>query len=377
MDTWTIYLLLYTFAALYTLWFSYAIVFLSDADKKRYPRYHATVSIILPTYNEENHIIERTIKHACLTNAEVIVIDDGSPRAKQACIRNLPYNFTFFCYQKNKGKRHAQSIGFRAAKGDILVTLDSDTIITQRSIDEILKPFHDRRVAAVTGNVDVVNKKKNLLTRMIAARYWNAFNFERYKQSFFGVVNCCTGVFSAYRKNAILPLLKPYLNQTFLGKKQTWGDDRALTTLLLRKHKIVFRKEAMSYTYVPEKLGIFIKQQIRWKKSFIRENLLSVTFMFQRSPALAYEILYTSLVPLVSFVIRFGMVVLIIANPLFIIWFVGMITFMALLRSYYMFMEKGAESVYNVFYAFLHEGIVYWLYFYALLTLTDTKWGTR
>ena len=377
MELWIAYLIFYSVFTLFSLWYDYCIVLVQDISTKKHRKYPARVSIIIPTYKEEKAIIARTIREACKINAEVIVIDDGSGSDEVEFLKSLPYKFTLYHYEKNMGKRYAQSIGFLNAKSEIVITLDSDTLITQESVDNILKPFHNKRIAAVTGNAKVANKNKNLLTRMIAARYWNAFNFERYRQSFFGLVTCCTGVFSAYRKDIVIPLIKAYNNQVFMGKKQTWGDDRALTTMLLRNHEVVYCKDALAYTHVPEKFGKFVKQQIRWKKSFIRESYLSLSFMFKRSGILSYDVLYTSLMPYLSLLVRISMILFIIVHPPLILWFIGVIVLMAFLRSYYMFMEEGMDAVNNISYAFVHELVIYWLYFYALLTLNDTRWGTR
>ena len=105
------------------------------------------------------------------------------------------------------------------------------------------------------------------------ARYWLAFHIEKASQSPYSSVTCCSGPFSAYRKEYLMEYLDEWNNQYFLGNKCTYGDDRGLTTLMLRNgYKVRFSKYAMCLTNVPTTLKIFIKQQIRWKKSFIREN---------------------------------------------------------------------------------------------------------
>ena len=64
-------------------------------------------------------------------------------------------------------------------------------------------------------------------------------------------VTCCSGCFSAYRREAILPHLDWWEHQTFLGKPSTFGDDRSLTNCVLRTWKVRYEARAVSHTLVP------------------------------------------------------------------------------------------------------------------------------
>jgi len=71
----------------------------------------------------------------------------------------------------------------------------------------------------------------------------------------------------------------------FLGKKITFGDDRALTNLMLRKgYKTIYHDKAEAYTIVPNTLKTFLKQQIRWKKGWFINSIRSVKFVTKRDP---------------------------------------------------------------------------------------------
>ena len=48
--------------------------------------------------------------------------------------------------------------------------------------------------------------------------------------SVFNAVTCCSGCFSAYRREAILPHLEAWEHQRFLGQESTFGDDRSLSS---------------------------------------------------------------------------------------------------------------------------------------------------
>ena len=69
---------------------------------------------------------------------------------------------------------------------------------------------------------------------MQAVRYFVAFKVVKAAESVFSAVTCCSGCFSAYRREAILPHLDWWEHQTFLGRPSTFGDDRSLTNCVLR-----------------------------------------------------------------------------------------------------------------------------------------------
>jgi glycosyltransferase involved in cell wall biosynthesis len=92
------------------------------------------ISVIIPSYNEEESIVELSISlkkvfermHA---NYEVIFIDDGSSDDSFQKIREVNrLNNRFKCikFKRNYGKSAALSEGFKAAKGDIIITMDAD-----------------------------------------------------------------------------------------------------------------------------------------------------------------------------------------------------------------------------------------------------------
>ncbi len=89
-------------------------------------------------------------------------------------------------------------------------------------------------MAAVAGKVLVLNRYSGLITRLLAVRFFLAFDLGRAAQSRFGAVLCCPGALTAYRRSAVMAVLGRWSTQTLLGEPCTIGEDRALTTWLLR-----------------------------------------------------------------------------------------------------------------------------------------------
>jgi cellulose synthase/poly-beta-1,6-N-acetylglucosamine synthase-like glycosyltransferase len=341
------------------------------------------ISVIIPYYNEEIDLLRRTLVGVLNAkgNKEVIVVDDGSPDL--SCAKMLEEEFKgqiiFARYEKNRGKRQAQAEGFNYVTGEFLVTIDSDAVIEEDALIKLIDPLiRNPIVGATTGNIYVLNRNDNALTRMIAARYWNAFNVERKSLSHYGIVTCCSGVLSAYRTTLFHQMLPQYIGQKFLGVECTYGDDRHLTNLILREgYRIHYVEEAKCYTAAPTTMKKFVKQQLRWKKSFLRESLISLSFAFKHSILLPVEVLFNLIVPFWSLAIRLALIASMVMNPSLIPVFIASVVTVAVIRNFFLFFEDKELAIYSVPYAFIHEFVLFWLYFVAAFQLRGSSWGTR
>ena len=185
---------------------------------------------------------------------------------------------------------------------------------------------------------------------MINFRYDSAFSFEKESQSTFGLVNCCSGCFSAYRTSAVRGILDRYENQTFLGRKCTFGDDRHLTNLILEKYKVITCSKAKAYTYSPTTIKGFIKQNRRWKCSFIRENFFTMKYMFKKSFILSLDIIMMTIYPLFSLLARVVMLFSIFIYPILIPYYLSIIILMTILHN-----PKTIKNVKNFIYGNLYS----------------------
>jgi hyaluronan synthase len=342
------------------------------------------VSVIVPVYNEQPDILA-----ACLHSLynqhyqalEIIVVDDGSQRHQQV-YRML--NGGRFCLilGGRGGKRHAQKLGFDRATGDIIVTVDSDTILhSPHALANIVQRFSDERVGAVTGDVRVENKDTNLLTRLIAYRYWTAFHQERAAQSYFLVLMCCSGPFSAYRRTVLEEVKERYVSQSFLGEPCTFGDDRHLTNLVLEQgHLVAFDSQAIAHTYVPETMRQYIKQQVRWNKSFYREMLWTFKAFRQHHWYLMYDLIMQCTLPflLLTALVATGYQVLGGGHLGLLLQYVLSLVGIGLIRALYgIYRTSDFGFLWFMLYGFIHVGLLLPTRLYALATMRQTGWGTR
>jgi hyaluronan synthase len=347
--------------------------------------YRPSCSIVIPAFNEEG-CIEATID-ACFSadypadRIEVVVVDDGSSdRTWERMLAARERHPSLLCVQfsQNRGKRAAMAEGIRRSSGDICVFIDSDSVIEPDGLAHIMADFRDDEVGAVVGTADVMNKAQNRMTKMQQVRYFVAFRVVKGSESVFGAVTCASGCFSAYRRSALLTILPKWETQRFLGRPATYGDDRALTNYILRDHKVTYQSNARSHTLAPDTLKGFLIQQIRWRKSWLRESLHVVRFMWRKHPiaaALTYlGVFFPWVAPVVAFRSLYWHSIM-TGSP----WFYLMGAYvMALLYSlYYAVSRKSPLWHHGITFIVIYMAFLVWLTYYALLTLRDTGWGTR
>ncbi len=163
------------------------------------------LSIVIPLLNEDESLPELTawIERVVAANNysyEVIFVDDGSTDNSWKVINQLRAknpNIKGIKFQRNYGKAAALNEGFRAAQGDVVITMDADL---QDSPDEI----PGLRNMLLEGNYDIVSGWKkvrydNKLTKNIPSKIYNSVNRKLSKTNLHDM-NC--GL-KAYKKNVV------------------------------------------------------------------------------------------------------------------------------------------------------------------------------
>lgn len=349
-----------------------------------------SVSFVVPAKNEGDNIAETLRRFGQVEypkhKIEVIAINDGSTdntldEMKKVQSELGPYvsRFEVVDWKVNKGKREGMAAGVKMAKGEIIIFIDSDSFIEKDCVYHLVKHFANPSVGAVSGHTDVHNSDTNLLTKMQAVRYYISFKIYKAAESVFGLVTCCPGCCSAYRREYLMEFIDEWLNQKFLGKQCTFGDDRSLTNYVLRKYKAIYSEEARARTIVPDKFRTYIKQQQRWKKSWVRETIIASSFMWRVNP-LASIFFY-----LYVFLAFAGPVVFIRAvvwNPYFhgllpAFYLFGLFL-MLLLHGIYYKIQAGEKNWFKAVVFFWFSTIVLiWQLPWAMVTIANNKWGTR
>jgi len=349
------------------------------------------VSVIIPAYNE-GPMVGRSIRSVVaadypLDKLEIIVVDDGSRDDTYFHMAHLRAEFPelvkLIRFGGNQGKRAALNAGFRAATGEIVVTIDSDSEIDAMTLRAMVAPFQqDPQVGAVAGRVTVLNRS-TFIGKMLDVQFAISFDFVRAGQSHFRAVAVCPGALSAFRRALILPFLDQWLDQRFLGRPVTHGEDQALTNIVLRNgYDTVYQRGAVVRTLAPHRYRQLCKMFTRWDRSYIVEGFSFAKFMFSRYRT------KNRVLPAVNFMFeasRLAFTYVAIAHLPFVlsrpdaVWRYIFAFLLAATSSalFYVYSERSFRFVYGVVYAVYAFLLLQWIFPWALITVRDERWGTR
>ncbi len=272
------------------------------------PDYAPSVDVVIPCLDEEPQLLDDCCAAVMRCQLDypgkvrVFVVDDGSRRYER--LRPVYERYDALrdwtvIRQGHSGKRRAQNEAIVHGSSEIVVTVDSDTVIEPGALRAITLPLWQPNVGAVTGSIGVSNHSENRLTRIIERQYDFLFDTERAAQSACDAVLCCAGPLAAYRRTVLSQVWDRYLNQRFLGMTCATGDDIHLTNLIIGAgFHSVYQSRAVSRTEVPTTLRQYLRQQGRWYRSFYRELLWIAPLLPRRHPYLAVDVLARALVPL-------------------------------------------------------------------------------
>lgn len=360
------------------------------------PHYEPGVTIIIPAFNEEQWI-HRTITTCVdqdypIDKLEIIVVDDCSTdetfRNAQLTIQELARDGERFQIAErlqlirlaqNSGKREALVAGVEKAKHELIVFVDSDSFLEPNAIRNIVQPFQDPKMGGVSGRTEVENKYTNTMTKLQTVRYYIAFRIMKAAESYFDVVTCLSGPLSCYRKDLIEKHQEAWLKQKFLGHPATFGDDRSMTNYILKTHRTAYQDAAICSTIVPSQFNVFLKQQMRWKRSWLRESLRALTFMWKKEPLMFLFFIVGLIVPIAApIVVVYNLIYVPIAHQVFPTTFVVGLTVMALLLSFaHLLFRKSTLWLHGLTFVLFYEFVLLWQMPIAWFTFWKSTWGTR
>jgi len=360
------------------------------------PKFEPGVSIIIPVFNEEEWI-HRTIlscinQYYPVDKIEVIVVDDYSTDRTEEKAKEMielihsegerfktKNRLSFHKLPQNGGKREALVAGVHLAKHDLVVFVDSDSFLEPHAIRNIVQPFQDPKMGGVAGRTEVENKFTNALTKLQTVRYYIAFRIMKAAESWFDTVTCLSGPLACYRKELILKNETAWLNQKFLGQPATFGDDRSMTNYILKTHRTGYQDNAVCSTIVPSDSKVFLSQQMRWKRSWLRESLRAFLFMWKKEPFMFLFFIIGLIVPIAApIVVVYNLLYVPIMHGIFPTTFLMGLLLMAMLMSLaHLFFRKSKLWTFGFIFVLFYEFILLWQMPVAWVTFWKSTWGTR
>ena len=375
------------------------------------------VSVIVPVYNQASMIelVIESIFSSSYKNIEVIAVNDGSTDGTKEILDKIKsrYKKLKVIHKKNNGKRKAIGSGFSASKGKILTFIDSDSLIGSKSIEEFMKTFNsDKKIGGVVANAKVLNNR-NLLSKLQDVWYDGQFNIHKTCESVFGLVICCSGCMSAYRRSALdgfiqnwveadvvigddreltsfvtakpwskFDLLSAFSKTKLHAQKYDDAEDRVLTGQTLIEWKTVYVSSAVVYTDVPDSFKGFFKQQIRWKKGYIRSQFFVSSFFWAKPPIMAFifylEFMASLTLPLILVIILIYLP-LITGELVFALYFLAAQVLVGFIEGIDTKIRNPKNTNWRLkpLMPMLSNFIISWAIFPAVFTIRKNEWGTR
>ena len=216
------------------------------------------VSIVVPAFNEAVGI-ERAVRSLVASDYpefDVVVVDDGSTDGTADLVEGLGLAHVSVLRQPNRGKSEALNRGVGAARHDVIVMVDADTVFETQTLRRLVQPFRDEGVGGVSGNTKVGNRRR-LLGRWQHIEYVMGFNLDRRLYDTLQCMPTVPGAIGAFRRRA--------LHEVGGVSAGTLAEDTDLTLAIGRAGwRVVYVEDARAWTEAPSSLRALWRQRYRW-----------------------------------------------------------------------------------------------------------------
>jgi biofilm PGA synthesis N-glycosyltransferase PgaC len=224
------------------------------------------VSVIIPAHNEEAGI-GATIESALgldypRDKLDIIVVDDGSADGTLGIAKGYERQGVLVLTQPNAGKGAALNNGIRRARGELIATMDADSMLSPPALGQMLPFFADKEVMAVTPAVKVKPDSGKLLVELQRIEYLMIL-FSRKLLSFIDSVPVTPGPFSLFRAEAFQKV-GPFDEHNLVE------DQEICLRLQAAHYKVRSSMTATVYTRVPGSMKSLLRQRVRWQRGGLR-----------------------------------------------------------------------------------------------------------
>ena len=396
------------------------------------------VTIVVPVKNEEENI--RRCIQSCIDSThspkEIIVVNDGStdqtPRILDQLHKECP-TLHIIHLSKSVGKKKAIETATEVAKGEIYVFMDSDCNMANDAVENAVKIFlSDRTIGAVTAHGRVRDGENgDALKKMQDVWYDGQYRIIKGMESSFSSLSCCSGAFTAFRRAAVQPYMHAWAHDRFLGVEFKFATDRRLTSYVLGAKPIPDKKSGKNeqqkadtapyisllstgndgvevmrrtsdsdvpmedksryrwklkysphvrvYIGPPETFSSLLRQQIRWRKSFIR-SIFATGGVYWKRPFFAALLYYLqlSLKIIRPYVVFKALVLLPLLSQDYYsaIFYTVSIIFTGMIYGIDFRLRNPGSSLwlYRPLITILSTFVFSWLLVYAAITIKKTAW---
>ncbi len=221
---------------------------------------YPSVTVLIPAYNEERNI-ENTLSAATSIDYpeyEVVVLDDASTDRTAEIVTHYVNRGKVRLIRKlvNEGKAMALNDAIPCTNGELLLIIDADASPDPDILKYMVPHFRFPRVAAVTGNPRVANRK-TLLGKLQSIEFTSIISLQRRAQRVWGRIMTMSGVVGAFRRSALIDVGQYSPEMATEDIDLTWK-------LHLRHYEVRYEARALVWMRVPQSIPGLWKQRRRW-----------------------------------------------------------------------------------------------------------------
>jgi hyaluronan synthase len=251
--------------------------------------YAITTSVVIPVVDEPLDLFREVLQRIVDQEpTQIIVVINGKRNVglEEVCEDFADVEWT---WTPIAGKRNAVMVGVERSVADVVLLVDSDTVWTEGTHDELIKPFADPGVGGVTTRQRILDPSRRFLTRWADWLENSRALYSMPAQSVLGTVGCLPGRTIAFRRTVLERVMRDFMHQRFLGVFLEVSDDRTLTNLTLKQgFRTVYQSTSLVYTDAPLQLKKLVKQQYRWARGSQYNTLRMLPWMLGHAPLLGF-----------------------------------------------------------------------------------------
>jgi cellulose synthase/poly-beta-1,6-N-acetylglucosamine synthase-like glycosyltransferase len=233
--------------------------------------------VVMPVLNEERTLEAsvRSLESQSHAPTRIVLVNDGSTDGTPHVGRRLAARsdrIVFIEQGERGGKSAALNRGLHHVTSEVVVFVDSDTTFDRDAMRNLVRRLERPGVVAAGGVLRVRNRRVNLLTEVQALEYGLVITLMRQGKAELGILPIVSGAFGAFRTARV---------RAVGGHDPGPGNDSDLTIKMRRSGGLVdFAHDAVCHTNVPESLGGFVRQRLRWSRNVVKNRVRKHSALF-------------------------------------------------------------------------------------------------
>lgn len=275
-----------------------------------YPPYAPKITLLIAAYNEEKTIASK-LENALLLdypmeNLQILVAADGSDDRTVEIVKTFASRSVELSYQpKRQGKMAAINSAMALARHEIILFSDANNLYNKDTLSELVKPFSDPKVGAVSGSKNIL-ESQDLLSKTDGF-YWRYESFIKEQETRLGSCTGVSGEILAVRRSLYQPPPDRIINDDFF----------IALSILRQGYRLVYAPNARSFEYSSLTAKDEDTRRSRIVAGRYQAMAISAGLLPWRSPLLVWQIIsHKFMRPLVPL----AMILAFFANLLALIW---------------------------------------------------------